>query len=168
MAVYIFQRAIRYRIRRLIRLGEHQGAESLLSTSEEVDDNGCNDISEIAEDTGETTVVERVVARPTKFRKWVVALVRAEHGTVRRTEANRLMISKTIRDLLAQHDVRRSQWHKHVPVIEAMYFIPCDAQMEARQLLGSSEALLRDELVNGGIRWWWWFWGLNRPLEYSR
>lgn len=167
LALFIFVRTLRNTIQRWYGLVGHPHAKALLDTSEDIEDDGCGTTEELGEDN-QPTLLERNVVRPTKFRKWVVALLRAEHGNVKRSEANRLMISKTIRDILGEHKVRRTQWHKHIPVIEAMYFIPCNAQLEARELLGSPEALARDMMMASSVRsWWFWLKGAS-PLEYQR
>lgn len=132
------------------------------------DDDGCIETNDVDEDTGKQTFVERCVERPTAFRRWAVAMVKAEVGTVRKTEANRLMVSKIIRDILSEHGVRKSHWHLHLPVIEALYFVPDNAQLEARSLMGSPEVKRREALMRGGVTTWFCYWFYRWwPSEYQ-
>lgn len=146
---------------------QHKDAHVLLDTSGDIDADGLGN-GEGAVPVEGGPPPERVVIEKTKFRKWCVAMLRSKIGYQKRSEANRLMVDKVIRDLLAEHHVRPTQWHSHIPVISAMYFIPSDAELEARSLLGSDEAWRRESaakesLVSGG----WWRQRMRKPLGYN-
>lgn len=158
-------------------LKEHPLAGELLATNDVDEDIGLD----VGPDPGPAPAVQEFnVGRPTKFRKHVVRLIRARVGSLKRSEANRMMLEKVARDVMAECKVRPTQWHSHIPIIIAMFFIPSDAELEAQTLMGSSEARVRDtQLTDGSIarmeqKWMWWlrgwkdYWVVQRPLVYAK
>jgi len=151
------------------RLVEHSESADLLSGSQENTDDGLELGGGVA-----------VVIRPTKFRRYVVSLLKAQHGILSRSEANRLMIDKSCRDIMRDLGVRPTQICLHAPIVTAMAFIPTNAELEAVALLGSNEALLRDDLATCGEvlaakgpfrRWLNWLWAApicNSPLRFTK
>lgn len=153
--------------RPMYHLTSHPNADELLETSSESP--MFDGLEPLEADPNQVDPTRKVVGG-TRFRKWMVAMLRAKVGYHKRSEANRLMVDKVVRDLLAEHRVRPTQWHLHMPVITAMYFIPSDAEIEARSLLGAGEAHRRDYIHTRGDvgftnNWSWWW---KQPLGYTK
>lgn len=83
-----------------------------------------------------------------KFQAKLIQIAKAEFGLLRRTEANRLMVRKFLRDHMREHGMRPTHIAQHLDVSTACFFIPSEQDMIAHQLGASREALSRDRVIN--------------------
>lgn len=127
----------------IAKQSEHPRQRELLR-GEDDSDEGVQDVEGAA---------HKIVVKPTAFRKWVVANIRADEGTPAMTEANRLVIGDIVRKFLKNHRVRPSHIAMHAPIIVAMLFIKSDADLEAQSLLSSKEARRRHK-EHSQTLWW--------------
>lgn len=81
----------------------------------------------------------------------IVRRTRAKHGTLEHNADNEAMVSKTIRDMLTDSDVRASDIDAIYPIAVAMVFVKTEAQLAALQVLSTSEATARR--VESGKHW---------------
>lgn len=107
----------------------------------------------------------RDVTRPTHFRRWARAMVRAKCGTPAPTVANKLMVEKIVREVLTDHGVRPTQFELHVPVIVAMVFLASDTDIESTLLLSSGEAKMRMAAFKSTTLWCR-IWGVT-PIKFT-
>lgn len=83
----------------------------------------------------------------TRFRSKVVLCAKAEFGLINRTEANRMMVRKFLRDKMRSHGLRPSHIAAHVDICVALFFIPSRSDIYAAKVNASYEAVTRDECV---------------------
>lgn len=83
----------------------------------------------------------------TVFQAKLVRIAKAEFGPLRRTEANRLMVRKYLRDTMREHGLRPSHISKHLDVVVRMVFIPSRAEIDAHRIGASFEAHMREREV---------------------
>lgn len=83
-----------------------------------------------------------------KFQAKLVAIAKAEFGLLARTQANRLMVRKFLRDHMRERGMRPTHIAQHLDVSVACFFIPSEQDMIAHQLGASREALTRESVIN--------------------
>lgn len=101
-----------------------------------------------------------------RFQGKVVAIAKAEFGHLQRTEANRLMVRKFMRDFMRERGMRPTHIAQHLDVSVACFFIPSDQDILAHQVGATREAHTRDGLIN--TLWESYFGPLGRMLGFSR
>lgn len=120
-------------------------------------------------------------ARRYRYSAYCARLAKAEFGLLKRTEANRLMVQKFIRDEMRSHNVRPTHVSFLLPIAVEATFLPTQSDLLAAQLRSTTDWVDRDKqlvgwgdiptshsLVFGGL--WGWkirFWGLEPGLEYA-
>jgi hypothetical protein len=62
------------------------------------------------------------------------------------------MVAKVVREVLETARLRPTHFHKHVPIITAMVFIPSEADIEAEQLLTGDVAWEQADRLAGVTR----------------
>lgn len=103
----------------------------------------CVDHAEIEEEeeTGELFFTPQMCK--TRFRAKVVLSAKAEFGYIPRSEANRLMVRKHIRDLMRSHGMRDSHIARNADICVSLFFIPSAADIDAHKIKASYEAITR-------------------------
>jgi hypothetical protein len=101
-----------------------------------------------------------------RFQAKVVLAAKAEFGLLQRSNANRLMVRKFMRDLMRDHKMRPSHIHENIEICVAMFFIPTKHDINAYKVGATLEAITRDNDVH---TWWESFYGpLGRMLGFSQ
>jgi len=99
-----------------------------------------------ADDGAEKVVDGRPEAGSRAFASHVANVVRARiGGTPKRTEANRLMVQKMVRDYMKERNVRESHMPRHAPLACALVFVPTKFEVEAKKFEGTLAVRRRDE-----------------------
>jgi len=101
-----------------------------------------------------------------RFQAKLVAIAKAEFGLLGRTQANRLMVRKFLRDHMRERGMRPTHIAQHLDVSVACFFIPSEQDMIAHQLGASREALTRDAMIN--TAWQSAYGFLGRMLGFHR
>jgi hypothetical protein len=83
-----------------------------------------------------------------RFQAKLVAIAKAEFGLLPRTQANRLMVRKFLRDHMRERGMRPTHIVQHLDVGVACFFIPSAQDMIAHQLGASREAITREVVIN--------------------
>lgn len=78
----------------------------------------------------------------------LVRLAKSEFGLIPRTQANKLMVRKFLRDHMREKKMRPSHIVQHLDVSVACFFIPSEQEIIAHQLGAAREAHNRDGLIN--------------------
>lgn len=135
---------IRQRRRRLLHaVRNYPFASQLMDPDETYDDDGLIPLPDDAAPVppGVEPPANRVVqaGRETKFQRWAAAQVKGKTGLPSMTKANRLMVQKVVRDVLAAKGLRPSQYHIHVPAITALVFVPSKWDLVEHRILASDE-----------------------------
>jgi hypothetical protein len=103
--------------------------------------------------------------RPGRFQAKVIVAAKAEFGLLRRTEANRLMVRKYMRDRMRDHGMRPSHVNQHLDVSVAIFFVPSKHDLMAHQLGASRVVAERDNALHTS---WTSFWGdFGKMLGFS-
>lgn len=101
-----------------------------------------------------------------RFQAKVVLAAKAEFGLLQRSNANRLMVRKFMRDLMRDHKMRPSHIHENIEICVALFFIPSKYDISAYKVGASLEAITRDNDVH---TWWESFYGpIGRMLGFSQ
>lgn len=85
--------------------------------------------------------------RPHHFQSKLITLAKSEFGLLKRTEANRLMVRKFMRDHMREHGVRPSHIAAHLDKSVAIFFIPTKMDIEAVQVGATSLAHERNNRI---------------------
>jgi hypothetical protein len=101
-----------------------------------------------------------------RFQAKVVSIAKAEFGYLNRTQANRLMVRKFMRDFMRERGMRPTHIAQHLDVSVACFFIPSDQDMIAHQLGASREAISRDRVIN--TLWESYFGPIGRMLGFKQ
>lgn len=101
-----------------------------------------------------------------RFQGKVVAIAKAEFGYLQRTEANRLMVRKFMRDFMRDRGMRPTHIAHHLDVSVACFFIPSDQDLLAHQVGASREALTRNRVIN--TLWESYFGPIGRMLGFKQ
>jgi hypothetical protein len=101
-----------------------------------------------------------------RFQAKVVSIAKAEFGYLNRTQANRLMVRKFMRDFMRERGMRPTHIAQHLDVSVACFFIPSDQDMIAYQLGASREAISRDRVIN--TLWESYFGPIGRMLGFKQ
>lgn len=83
-----------------------------------------------------------------RFQAKLIAIAKAEFGLLARTQANRLMVRKFLRDHMRERGMRPTHIAQHLDVSVACFFIPSSQDIVAHQLGASREALTREGIIN--------------------
>jgi len=134
-------------------------------------------VDDACEDDEGAEVVEAgvPVAGRRRFASHVANVVRARiGGTPRRTEANRLMVQKMVRDYMKERCVRESHMPLHAPLACSLVFVPTKYEVEAAKFEATAVADERSDDVRGWGRFVpsgaWGFLGFSKfkaGLGYS-
>jgi hypothetical protein len=81
------------------------------------------------------------------FQAKVIKVAKAEFGYLKRSEANRLMVRKYMRDLMRDRGMRPSHIAHHVDICVAIFFIPSRVDMEAHQIGAARDAHERNSVM---------------------
>lgn len=94
-----------------------------------------------------TGLLGRVHTRPGRqsAAKRAASHVRAKIGSPVYSKANELVVSRLARDFLAEQGVRATHIAAIAPLATALVFIRTNAEIEAREIMGSAEAVQRRE-----------------------
>lgn len=90
----------------------------------------------------------RVDMKRSRFQARVVCIAKAEFGLLPRSQANKLMVRKYLRDYMREHGMRSTHIAQHLDVCVALVFIPSEQDIIAHQLGASKAAHDRDGLIN--------------------
>lgn len=136
----------RMRLRRRKRLQSVRNypyATQLMDSDQPYDDDGLvplvGDISPVpsGEDPPQIRDILPGIENATKFQRWCAAQVKGKTGLPSMTVANRLMVQKLIRDVLAAKGLRPQHYHVHIPAITAVVFTPSKWDCVERRILAS-------------------------------
>jgi hypothetical protein len=83
-----------------------------------------------------------------RFQARLVCVAKAEFGLLPRSQANKLMVRKFLRDYMRERGMRPTHIVQHLDVSVALVFIPSEQDVIAHQLGASKAALDRDRLIN--------------------
>jgi len=103
------------------------------------------DTTEFSQDE-ENTDFGRVNGRG-RFQAKLVKLAKSEFGLLKRTEANRLMVRKFLRDHMQDHGMRPTHIAEYLDVSVAIFFIPCRQDLIAHQVGSSMAAQSMNEMI---------------------
>lgn len=81
-----------------------------------------------------------------RFQAKMVRIAKGEFGLLERSEANRLMVRKFVRDYMREHGVRPTHIGMHVDLVVAMFFIPSHIDILSSQMQFTNTAKERDDL----------------------
>nr|QDH91117.1 MAG: hypothetical protein H4Rhizo441558_000001 [Riboviria sp.] len=123
-----------------------KGSEVPLEVEEHVADVMAN-IDDTKFTEGEEDSEFGAVGKPGRFQAKLIKLAKSEFGLLKRTEANRLMVRKFLRDHMKDHGMRPSHIAEHLDVSVAIFFIPCRQDVRAHQVGASNVALTMEELI---------------------
>lgn len=101
-----------------------------------------------------------------RFQGKVVSIAKAEFGYLQRTEANRLMVRKFMRDFMRERGMRPTHVAQHLDVSVACFFIPSDQDMLAHQVGATRDALTRNGMIN--TLWESYFGPIGRMLGFRQ
>lgn len=99
-----------------------------------------------------------------RFQAKLVKLAKSEFGLLKRTEANRLMVRKFLRDHMRDHGMRPSHIAEHLDVGVACFFIPCRQDVIAHQVGSSNKAQVMEQMIQ--TQWESVFRPLGRMLGF--
>jgi hypothetical protein len=102
---------------------------------------------ESLEDTGKEEFYTVGMKRG-KFQARLINVAKVEFGLLQRTESNRLMVRKFLRDYMREHGMRPTHIVQHLDVSTACFFIPSGQDILAHQLGASREAITREGMIN--------------------
>lgn len=85
----------------------------------------------------------------TRYAAYCGKLAKAEFGLLRRTEANRLMVQKFLRDEMRSHNVRNAHIAQILPIAVEVSFVPNSAEVMARQLRATTSFVEADAMLTG-------------------
>jgi hypothetical protein len=120
-------------------------------------------------DETELTVEEedtefKICGKISRFQSRLILFAKAEFGLLRRSQANRLMVRKDLRDLMRDRGVRPSHIAAHLDTAVAIFFIPSKKDVSNHQVGASALANERDDLVT--TQWESIFGGVSRMLGF--
>jgi hypothetical protein len=105
----------------------------------------------------------RVSENRVSFVQKMIDAVFVELGTVKDTEANRLVISKIARDEMKKQNVRNCDIRRNVPLIVELYFVPTISEFEGkmarftRATISNMKRLACIALRLSFTRWLFWW-----------
>jgi len=105
---------------------------------------------EVAEEpNGGQALVEEPECKPKNCQRLAVDHARAELGTVKDNAANRLVVSRVIRNFMVERGMRKTHVAYYFPVAVELYFIPTDqdvfaAEVRRTQAVREAHARLND------------------------
>jgi hypothetical protein len=121
-------------------------------------DNG--DFTEKEEDVDFSKITSRG-----RFQAKLITLAKSEFGLIPRSEANRLMVRKFLRDQMRERGMRPTHIAAHVDVSVSCFFIPSKNDLVAHQVGAAMKTLEMDEKING--EWESIFRPIGRMLGFS-
>jgi hypothetical protein len=101
-----------------------------------------------------------------QFRASLVACAKAEFGYTVRSEANRLMVRKFMRDRMREHGMRPAHIVAHVDFCVGCFFIPSDCDIEGKQTTSTRIASVQERLYTG--LWESWYGPLGDMLGFKQ
>lgn len=119
---------------------------------------------ECSEEVDGEVFFEKHYSRGT-FQAKVIKIAKAEFGYLKRSEANRLMVRKYMRDVMRDRGMRPSHIAHHVDMCVAIFFIPSRMDMEAHQIGATRDAHQRDVVMK--TAWYSFFGPLGSMLGFS-
>jgi hypothetical protein len=111
-----------------------------------------------------------------KFARKMARMAQAEFGLPKRTEANRLVVQRFIRDLMRKLSVRETHIATLLPIAVGLTFIPNEGHVADREYTEGVGYRDKVALVEGPIdgrtpseRSWWRFWDRPSPrITFSK
>jgi hypothetical protein len=101
-----------------------------------------------------------------RFQGKVVAIAKAEFGYLQRTESNRKMVRKFMRDFMRERGMRPTHIAQHLDVSVACFFIPSEQDCIAHQVGATRDAHTQEGVIN--TLWESYYGPIARMLGFQR
>jgi len=101
-----------------------------------------------------------------RFQAWLIGEAKIEFGMLQRSESNRLMVRKYLKDLMINKGMRPSHIHANLDMSVAIFFIPSKIDIAVNSVGATLDAQRRNDKYYG--EWTSMFGRLGQKLGFSQ